>query len=52
MYRKVKTKSNALGALSNFAIGGSAMEKPFTNGIMQKSDVVITVENEAAKSGE
>ena len=52
MYRKVKAKSNALGAMSNFAIGGNAMSKPFSNGIMPKSDVVITVEHdEATKTG-
>lgn len=51
MYRKVKAKGNALGAMSNFAIGGVAMEKSFTNGIMPKTDVVITVENDNTKTG-
>ncbi|KAL4225352.1 Voltage-gated hydrogen channel 1 [Mactra antiquata] len=49
MYRKVKAKTNAMGALSSFAIGGDAMKKPFhmptpSNGLGSK-DVVINVDD-------
>ncbi|XP_060575881.1 uncharacterized protein LOC132733282 isoform X2 [Ruditapes philippinarum] len=44
LYRKVKAKTNALGAMSNFAMGGAAMNKPFTAGVMSPQNVTITNE--------
>ncbi|XP_052799438.1 uncharacterized protein LOC128231058 [Mya arenaria] len=47
MYRKVKAKTNMMGAMSSFAIGGDAMNNPFKVGLPKSNgNVTINVENE------